>query len=296
MATIITSECINCGACESECPNTAIYQGGVEWELNGVTHAAISGDIFYIVPEKCTECVGFFDHEACAAVCPVDCCVPDPHNPESEDALLARAQQLHPAETFGADFPSRFKKEGAATAPAAASASAATAAPAATAPAATAAAVATTPAAVAAPVAAAPAPASVTPTAASTTPAPAVSTSLNIPDIEEWEVPIECFRCHGTYAVAFRHFRSGVVFYCPFCQGSYVVTTSMRSHISRALQEFHRSWADEFTSFQERRQRELMEFEERQRAKLEALNAGLQRSSHEFKPPGAPRKRAWIFG
>ena len=29
MATIITEDCINCGACEPECPNTAIYQGGV---------------------------------------------------------------------------------------------------------------------------------------------------------------------------------------------------------------------------------------------------------------------------
>jgi ferredoxin len=111
MATIITSECINCGACEPECPNTAIYQGGVEWEHNGETHPAISDDIFYIVPEKCTECVGFFDQEACAAVCPVDCCVPDPDRPETEEALLARAKVLHPDETFAADFPSRFKEK-----------------------------------------------------------------------------------------------------------------------------------------------------------------------------------------
>ncbi len=121
MATVITSECINCGACEPECPNTAIYQGGVEWELNGTTHAAISNDIFYIVPEKCTECVGFFDHEACAAVCPVDCCVPDPNIPETEDQLIARAKVLHPEVTFGADFPSRFRKESGDGAPAASS-------------------------------------------------------------------------------------------------------------------------------------------------------------------------------
>jgi len=127
MATVITSECINCGACEPECPNTAIYQGGVEWELNGVTHPAISQDIFYIVPEKCTECVGFHDHEACAAVCPVDCCVPDPNIPETEEVLMARARVLHPGEAFPDDFPSRFKKEGAA-APAVAPAAAAPAA------------------------------------------------------------------------------------------------------------------------------------------------------------------------
>ena len=35
MSTTITAECINCGACEPECPNTAIYEGGAEWEQNG---------------------------------------------------------------------------------------------------------------------------------------------------------------------------------------------------------------------------------------------------------------------
>lgn len=33
MAIIITEECINCGACEPECPNNAIYEGGIEWAL-----------------------------------------------------------------------------------------------------------------------------------------------------------------------------------------------------------------------------------------------------------------------
>ncbi len=120
MATMITSECINCGACEPECPNTAIYQGGVEWDLNGEKHPPIADGIFYIVPEKCTECVGFYDHEACAAVCPVDCCVPNPDIVETEAVLIARAQQLHPETTFGNDFSSRFRQEGAeAVAPAA---------------------------------------------------------------------------------------------------------------------------------------------------------------------------------
>src|SRR5437867_11875015 len=124
MATVITSECINCGACEPECPNTAIYQGGVEWQApDGAMHAAISNDIFYIVPEKCTECVGFYDQEACAKVCPVDCCVPDPERPESEALLLVRARALHPAKTMPDHAPPRFKKKGAA-APAAAKPSA----------------------------------------------------------------------------------------------------------------------------------------------------------------------------
>ena len=101
MATKITEECINCGACEPECPNTAIYAGGVEYELNGKKIDALTADFYYIVPEKCTECVGHFDKEQCAAVCPVDCCVPDPDHEETEAALLARAKQIHPDREFG---------------------------------------------------------------------------------------------------------------------------------------------------------------------------------------------------
>jgi ferredoxin len=93
---MITEECINCGACEPECPNEAISEGD---------------DIYVIDPAKCTECVGHFDEEQCAAVCPVDCCVPDPNNPEPEGGLLARALALHPDKAFSTtDFPSRFRK------------------------------------------------------------------------------------------------------------------------------------------------------------------------------------------
>lgn len=114
MAIMITDECINCGACEPECPNNAIYEGGVEWAIadgTGIvgkytlesgqetgakdTHTPISNDYYYIVPDKCTECVGFHEEPQCAAVCPVDCCVPDPERVESEDALLARKERLH---------------------------------------------------------------------------------------------------------------------------------------------------------------------------------------------------------
>jgi ferredoxin len=111
MSTMITEECINCGACEPECPNTAIYEGGAQWENNGQSHPALQPDIYYIVPEKCTECVGFFDQEQCAAVCPVDCCVPNPDDVESEEQLIEKARVIHPEQTFGSDAPSRFKKK-----------------------------------------------------------------------------------------------------------------------------------------------------------------------------------------
>jgi ferredoxin len=100
MATFITEECINCGACEPECPNTAIYAGGVQYEFNGQMFDALSNDFYYIVPDKCTECVGHFNKEQCAAVCPVDCCVPDPKHPETEDQLYAKAKKLHSEKEF----------------------------------------------------------------------------------------------------------------------------------------------------------------------------------------------------
>lgn len=94
MALLITDECINCGACEPECPNTAIYEGGAQWSLNGENHEPITNDYFYIVPDKCTECVGFHDEPQCVAVCPVDCIIKDPDNVESDEELLAKKEKL----------------------------------------------------------------------------------------------------------------------------------------------------------------------------------------------------------
>ena len=103
MAIIITEECINCGACEPECPNNAIYEGLEKWTYekgtnltgsvvlpNGnkvdsdIENEPISDEVFFIVPNKCTECKGFHEEPQCAAVCPVDCCVPDEKNIESD--------------------------------------------------------------------------------------------------------------------------------------------------------------------------------------------------------------------
>jgi NAD-dependent dihydropyrimidine dehydrogenase PreA subunit len=103
MATMITSDCINCGACEPECPNNAISQGD---------------PVYVIDPKLCTECVGFHDYEACAAVCPVDVCVTDPNNIETEDVLIARARAIHPETSFGDSFQSRFRKANGEAAPA----------------------------------------------------------------------------------------------------------------------------------------------------------------------------------
>jgi ferredoxin len=102
MAIKITEECINCGACEPECPNNAIYEGGVEWALSDGTtvsdntkNSPKSVDTYYIAPDKCTECQGFHEEPQCASVCPVDCCVPDEEYKETVEELLAKKEKLH---------------------------------------------------------------------------------------------------------------------------------------------------------------------------------------------------------
>jgi len=114
MAIIITDECINCGACEPECPNNAIYEGAMEWRFSDGTELSgdvvspsgdaisadeeqepVSYDLYYIVADKCTECHGFHDEPQCQEVCPVDCCVPDEDNIEDEEELNAKKAFLH---------------------------------------------------------------------------------------------------------------------------------------------------------------------------------------------------------
>jgi ferredoxin len=55
----------------------------------------VSDEYYYIVPDKCTECTGFHEEPQCAAVCPVDCCVPDPDHVETKDSLLEKKEKLH---------------------------------------------------------------------------------------------------------------------------------------------------------------------------------------------------------
>lgn len=78
MALKITDECVNCGVCEPECPNESISEGS---------------DIYVIDPEKCTECVGYFDEPQCIEVCPVDCIIPDSDHQETKEQLLAKKER-----------------------------------------------------------------------------------------------------------------------------------------------------------------------------------------------------------
>jgi Pyruvate/2-oxoacid:ferredoxin oxidoreductase delta subunit len=281
MATMITSECINCGACEPECPNNAISQGE---------------DIYVIDPLLCTECVGFHNFEACAAVCPVDCCVTDPNNIEAEDALIARARNIHPVVEFGEVFESRFRKG--AEKP-------------------------KTPTAKETPQEgkAIPEPRPTTPkTAPVTAPEPAVAAqptltsdgeeplpaSITLPDMEDWEIPVTCFKCGETYTATAKRFRIGNVLFCPHCYQSTVVKDNLNFRIRTALSEFYRSWEEAQEEFQAKRERDLREFRERRERELADFEAAQQRAlqkvkeqlkaiSQSYDAPGRPvKKRALL--
>jgi ferredoxin len=77
----ISDECLSCGVCEPECPNQAISMGDAH---------------FVIDPDRCTECVGFFDQPQCVSVCPNESIALDPDRKESKEELLAKKNRLHP--------------------------------------------------------------------------------------------------------------------------------------------------------------------------------------------------------
>jgi ferredoxin len=79
MALTITDECTNCDACVPVCPNDAISEGDIIYEIK---------------PDLCTECVGHEDESQCVVVCPVDCCVPDPDHQETREQLQAKFEAL----------------------------------------------------------------------------------------------------------------------------------------------------------------------------------------------------------
>lgn len=271
MATMITSDCINCGACEPECPNNAISQGD---------------PVYVIDPKLCTECVGFHDYEACAAVCPVDVCVTDPNNVESEEALMARARQLHPETSFPENFESRFRKgqgQSAAAAPA----------PAAKQPAAR--------------VEAAAATSAQTADGATTAFAEADVNYIQLPEIDSWNIPLRCFKCNEVHVENVKNFVIGNVIFCPHCNKSMVVRDNLNYHIRTLLKDAYEKWQKEQTTFAEGRERERLEFLEKrkkeaaafesyQQRELEKIRRQLDAIGDNYDAAGKPFKKGSSFG
>jgi hypothetical protein len=271
MATMITSECINCGACEPECPNNAISQGD---------------PVYVIDPVLCTECVGFHDYEACAAVCPVDVCVTDPNNIESEEVLIARARALHPETNFSDNFESRFRKgEGKPAAPAPAKPSAQ--------PAPSAAAVL--------------GPAAATATAPTAAFAEADVNYIDLPAIDSWTIPMRCFKCNQVHVENVKNFMIGNVIFCPHCHKSMFVRDNLNYHIRTLLKDSYEKWEKEQAEFAIRRERERAEFldqrakeaagyETHQKRELESIRQQLNAIGENYDAAGRPVKKGARFG
>jgi hypothetical protein len=276
MATMITNDCISCGACEPECPNNAISQGEA---------------IFVIDPALCTECVGFHDFEACAAVCPVDCCVTDPNNIESEEALIARARALHPDTQFGETFESRFRKgqgkPGATAAP-------------------------KRDGTVAQAVPGVNAAASVSVTAKNSTPplsgyGEAAVRFVDLPESDSWSIPVRCYKCRETHVEAVRNFMIGNVIWCPHCHKSMVVRDNLNFHIRTLLKEAYEKWQREKADFVKRREFELAQFLEKrnkdaqlfeayQQKELSGIQRQLESVGEAYDAPGKPIRKGARFG
>lgn len=276
MATMITNDCINCGACEPECPNNAISQGET---------------IFVIDPNLCTECVGFHDFEACAAVCPVDCCVTDPNNIESEEALIARARALHPDTPFSDNFESRFRKGQGKSAATALKKE--------------------MPAQVASSASSGQTEAIITATQAHVRIAseytePAVN-FVSLPDSDSWDIPVRCFKCNETHVEPVRRFMIGNVIFCPHCNKSMVVRDNLNFQIRSLLKDSYDKWQSEQTEYKSRREKELTEFREQRAKEAQAFEAHQQRELQKIRQhlntlgetydaPGKPLKKGARFG
>ena len=84
MALMIKDGCVLCWICLEVCPTEAI----------SIRENTL---LFAIDPDRCNECVGFYDEPQCVAVCPIEGIVPDPDHVESREELLAKKERLYPA-------------------------------------------------------------------------------------------------------------------------------------------------------------------------------------------------------
>jgi len=101
----IATNCENCGLCEILCPYNAIYPAGVNWrkihnryfifcEEDLVHDDFWSASHYYVVPDKCTECVGKYPAPICKTACTKNAVLLDTEHPESEEHLFSKKEYL----------------------------------------------------------------------------------------------------------------------------------------------------------------------------------------------------------
>jgi len=135
-------------------------------------------------------------------------------------------------------------------------------------------------------------------------PPPAI---LTPPDVEQWEIPVCCFKCGGAHTVPIREFMIGNVLFCPHCHKSMVVKDNLNFQIRTVLKDFCEKWETEAADFLTKREKELQElhakrekelrdFEKGRKQELENVKKQLQTINESYDAPGKPGTKKAFFG
>jgi hypothetical protein len=102
-----------------------------------------------------------------------------------------------------------------------------------------------------------------------------------------WDVPLICKDCDKPFIAPYRNFHAGVVFHCPWCQGSWVPNTTIAKQMRQLFEDF---WGQRKRAREAFERGELKlaraEFERRQEKELKAFKERLERQAAELKPAG----------
>jgi len=101
-----------------------------------------------------------------------------------------------------------------------------------------------------------------------------------------WEVPVICKSCNQGFAVPYRHFQAGVVFYCPSCSASFVPRSTMVRTIRETFEGFYGRRRAERDAFERGGAGDGAAFKARQAAELDAFKKDLDRIARERRPAG----------
>jgi hypothetical protein len=104
-----------------------------------------------------------------------------------------------------------------------------------------------------------------------------------LPEVEEWEIPVRCFRCHHSYNMPAHQFMIGNVLFCPHCHKSMVVKDTLSFQIRASLKEAYETWQSARSDLDAKRQRELKELLEKREREVQELIASERRSMEKLK-------------
>jgi predicted nucleic acid-binding Zn-ribbon protein len=130
---------------------------------------------------------------------------------------------------------------------------------------------------------------------------------MQLPDIDEWRIPVRCFRCGETYEAQAHQFMIGNVLFCPHCHKSMVVKDSLSFQIRTALKESYERWQKarldleakrerELQGLREKRARELQAFLENERRSVVSLKEQLRSITESYDAPGRAAKKRSVLG